>query len=227
MALRVARHEHRRSAAQRAPARTPAAAPAGAAGDPAAAVRGTRRAAGDRAPGAPAGAAPVTLHERLDGTRMCICVGSGGVGKTTVSAALALGLARRGQKVAVVTIDPARRLATSLGLQELDNEPRLVDPAVLGAQGIEAAGRAVGDDARRQADLRRAHRAPGPRRRRGRGGARQPHLPRAVLGRRGVAGVHGDRQAVRAVPRAATSTRSCSTRHRRATRSTSSKRHGG
>jgi len=82
----------------------------------------------------------VTLHDRLGATSMCICVGSGGVGKTTVSAALALGLARRGQKVAVVTIDPARRLATSLGLQELDNEPRLVDPAILRAGGIELEG---------------------------------------------------------------------------------------
>ena len=61
----------------------------------------------------------------------CSCVGAGGVGKTTVSAALALGLAQRGRKVAVVTIDPARRLATSLGLQELADEPRLVDPALL------------------------------------------------------------------------------------------------
>jgi len=82
----------------------------------------------------------VTLGERLHGTSMCICVGSGGVGKTTVSAALALGLARRGQKVAVVTIDPARRLATSLGLQELDNEPRLVDPALLAASGQQLEG---------------------------------------------------------------------------------------
>ncbi len=82
----------------------------------------------------------MSLEQRLEGTRMCICVGSGGVGKTTVSAALALGLARRGQKVAVVTIDPARRLATSLGLQQLDNEPRLVDPALLGAAGIECNG---------------------------------------------------------------------------------------
>jgi anion-transporting ArsA/GET3 family ATPase len=48
------------------------------------------------------------------------------VGKTTTAAALALGMAARGRKVAVVTIDPAPRLATSLGLDELDNEPRRV-----------------------------------------------------------------------------------------------------
>src|ERR671916_3038375 len=64
----------------------------------------------------------------LDGKRIVICAGSGGVGKTTTAAALGMGMAERGLRVAVVTIDPARRLATSLGLAELDNEPRLVDP---------------------------------------------------------------------------------------------------
>ena len=73
------------------------------------------------------------LAERLEGKRICIVAGSGGVGKTTVSAALALGLAAAGQRVAVVTIDPARRLADSLGLEELGNEPRRVDAAVLEA----------------------------------------------------------------------------------------------
>ena len=43
----------------------------------------------------------------LEGKRVCICVGAGGVGKTTTSAAIALGMAARGLKVAVVTIDPA------------------------------------------------------------------------------------------------------------------------
>ncbi len=73
------------------------------------------------------------LGDRLEGKRICIVAGSGGVGKTTASAALALGLAAAGQRVAVVTIDPARRLADALGLEELGNEPRMVDPAVLGA----------------------------------------------------------------------------------------------
>ncbi|MEA2192072.1 MAG: hypothetical protein QOI73_2193 [Solirubrobacteraceae bacterium] len=77
---------------------------------------------------------------RLQGMRVCIVAGSGGVGKTTASAAMALGLAAAGQRVAVVTIDPARRLAESLGLEELGNEPRQVDPALLAAHGVRTEG---------------------------------------------------------------------------------------
>lgn len=55
-----------------------------------------------------------------------VCCGSGGVGKTTTAAALALRAAERGRTVAVMTIDPARRLAQALGLTELDNTPRAV-----------------------------------------------------------------------------------------------------
>jgi anion-transporting ArsA/GET3 family ATPase len=55
-----------------------------------------------------------------------VCCGSGGVGKTTTSAALALRAAEQGRKVVVLTIDPARRLAQSMGLTELDNTPRPV-----------------------------------------------------------------------------------------------------
>src|ERR671916_897300 len=76
----------------------------------------------------------------LDGKRIVICAGSGGVGKTTTAAALAMGMAERGLRVAVVTIDPARRLADALGLEELGNEPRMVEPAVLAAHGIEMHG---------------------------------------------------------------------------------------
>jgi anion-transporting ArsA/GET3 family ATPase len=72
--------------------------------------------------------------------RIVICAGSGGVGKTTTAAALAMGMAERGLKVAVVTIDPAKRLADSLGLEELGNEPRLVDPQRFADQGIELRG---------------------------------------------------------------------------------------
>src|SRR2546426_12592822 len=59
-------------------------------------------------------------------TRVIVCCGSGGVGKTTTAAALALRAAERGRTVVVLTIDPARRLAQSLGLRELDNTPRKV-----------------------------------------------------------------------------------------------------
>ena len=58
--------------------------------------------------------------------RVVVTCGSGGVGKTTTAAAMALQAADAGRKVAVLTIDPARRLAQSLGLRELDNEPRKV-----------------------------------------------------------------------------------------------------
>jgi anion-transporting ArsA/GET3 family ATPase len=74
----------------------------------------------------------VSVASLLQRKDVCICAGSGGVGKTTVSAAVALGMAARGKKVAVLTIDPARRLANSLGLRELGNEERRVDVEVEG-----------------------------------------------------------------------------------------------
>jgi len=80
------------------------------------------------------------IADRLKGKRIVICAGSGGVGKTTTSAALAMGLAAEGRKVAVVTIDPAKRLADSLGLEELGNEPRLVNPDRFAGHGIEMRG---------------------------------------------------------------------------------------
>src|SRR4029453_1065763 len=61
-------------------------------------------------------------------------------GKTTTSAALAIGLAAEGRRVAVVTIDPAKRLANSLGLTELGNEPALVAPERLAGHGLEVRG---------------------------------------------------------------------------------------
>jgi anion-transporting ArsA/GET3 family ATPase len=81
-----------------------------------------------------------SIAEILDGRKVCICAGSGGVGKTTTSAAIASGLAARGMKVAVLTIDPAKRLADSLGLEELGNEPRQVDPALFTEAGVEMKG---------------------------------------------------------------------------------------
>ncbi|MEU0937266.1 MULTISPECIES: ArsA family ATPase [unclassified Embleya] len=68
------------------------------------------------------------IDELIDdpGTRILVCCGSGGVGKTTTAAALGLRAAERGRDVVVLTIDPARRLAQSMGLSELDNTPRRV-----------------------------------------------------------------------------------------------------
>jgi anion-transporting ArsA/GET3 family ATPase len=80
------------------------------------------------------------LGEILDGKEICICAGSGGVGKTTTSAAIATGMAMRGLKVCVLTIDPAKRLADSLGLEQLGNEARRVDPELFERQGIEMEG---------------------------------------------------------------------------------------
>ncbi|WNV76122.1 ArsA family ATPase [Geodermatophilus sp. DSM 44513] len=94
----------------------------------------TRRQPRPPAPPAPE-ALPLELAELVTdpGTRIVVCCGAGGVGKTTTSAALAMAAAQAGRTVVVLTIDPARRLAQSLGLVELDNEPRRV--AVPGAPG--------------------------------------------------------------------------------------------
>ncbi|GAB2645220.1 ArsA family ATPase [Prescottella soli] len=62
-------------------------------------------------------------------TRIVVCCGAGGVGKTTTAASMALRAAEQGRRVAVLTIDPARRLAQALGVQDLDNEPQLVELA--------------------------------------------------------------------------------------------------
>jgi anion-transporting ArsA/GET3 family ATPase len=80
------------------------------------------------------------IDEILAGKEICVCAGSGGVGKTTTSAAIATGMAARGLKVCVLTIDPAKRLADSLGLKELGNEAKQVDPALFERHGIEMQG---------------------------------------------------------------------------------------
>src|SRR4051794_38002222 len=82
----------------------------------------------------------MSIADLLNNKRICICAGAGGVGKTTTSAAIAMGMAAEGLKVAVLTIDPARRLANSLGLPELGNEERQVDPARFEAAGLEMRG---------------------------------------------------------------------------------------
>jgi anion-transporting ArsA/GET3 family ATPase len=71
-------------------------------------------------------AAALDIDATIDSARILVCCGSGGVGKTTTAAALALRAAERGRRTVVLTIDPARRLAQSMGLSELDNTPRRV-----------------------------------------------------------------------------------------------------
>ncbi|MFI8926912.1 ArsA family ATPase [Streptomyces sp. NPDC053474] len=72
---------------------------------------------------------PLDVDALLDdrSTRIVVCCGSGGVGKTTTAAALGLRAAERGRSVVVLTIDPARRLAQSMGIDSLDNVPRRVE----------------------------------------------------------------------------------------------------
>ncbi|KAF4407579.1 ArsA family ATPase [Streptomyces lycii] len=87
-------------------------------------------------------AAPRLDVDRLlddPGTRIIVCCGAGGVGKTTTAAALGVRAAERGRKTVVLTIDPARRLAQSMGIASLDNVPRRVE-------GILAGGRPDGDE---------------------------------------------------------------------------------
>ncbi|MGZ3702702.1 MAG: ArsA family ATPase [Bdellovibrionota bacterium] len=67
--------------------------------------------------------------------KMVICCGTGGVGKTTTSAALALAAALHGKRVGLITIDPAKRLATSLGLDRLKSDPQPLDKYVESALG--------------------------------------------------------------------------------------------
>ncbi len=69
----------------------------------------------------------MTLDSLITERRIVICAGSGGVGKTTTAAVLAMEAARRGRRSVVVTIDPAKRLADALGLSGIGNEPRRID----------------------------------------------------------------------------------------------------
>ncbi|MBI3183639.1 MAG: ArsA family ATPase [Myxococcales bacterium] len=76
------------------------------------------------------------LASALTQRSVLICVGSGGVGKTTVAASLALRGAALGRRSIVCTVDPAKRLANSLGLEELGNAETRIDDARLAAAGL-------------------------------------------------------------------------------------------
>ena len=84
--------------------------------------------------------------------RIVICAGSGGVGKTTTAAALGLTGARSGRRTLVLTIDPARRLASSLGLPQLDQEERRVPDDLVKPTGERGALHAMMLDQRRTFD---------------------------------------------------------------------------
>jgi anion-transporting ArsA/GET3 family ATPase len=84
------------------------------------------------------------LVSEVENLEVIVCCGSGGVGKTTVSAALGLALAQRAdRRVLVLTVDPARRLATALGFKEIGTEPVTVSKARLRRAGIEMEGELV------------------------------------------------------------------------------------
>jgi anion-transporting ArsA/GET3 family ATPase len=82
----------------------------------------------------------VSLRPLIDSRRVILCVGSGGVGKTTTSAALGLAAAASGKRALCLTIDPARRLAESLGLSEMTTEEQRIDPARLAEAGVSVSG---------------------------------------------------------------------------------------
>jgi anion-transporting ArsA/GET3 family ATPase len=89
-----------------------------------------------------AAAPPLDVDRLIDDrrTRIIVCCGSGGVGKTTAAAAIGLRAAERGRHVVVITVDPARRLAQSMGLSSLDNTPRLVPGVATAGPRHEPAG---------------------------------------------------------------------------------------
>ena len=84
--------------------------------------------------------APQNASEALLSRRVIACVGAGGVGKTTLAAAIGLGAARRGRRVLVLTIDPARRLADALGVGELGPEPTAIARSLLDRLGVPPSG---------------------------------------------------------------------------------------
>ncbi len=85
----------------------------------------------------------MSLDTLVSEGRIIICAGSGGVGKTTSAAVLAMEAARRGRRAVVVTIDPAKRLADALGLGDIGNEPKRIDgdwPGELSAVMLDTKG---------------------------------------------------------------------------------------
>ncbi|AWV90955.1 ArsA family ATPase [Bradymonas sediminis] len=81
-----------------------------------------------------------TFSELIAGRQLVVCAGSGGVGKTTTSAVIGLDAAIKGRKVLVLTIDPAKRLANSLGVDTLDDSPQQIPLEQFEQVGVKATG---------------------------------------------------------------------------------------
>ena len=81
-----------------------------------------------------------SLRELVESQRVIVCAGAGGVGKTSVSASMALGAARKGKRVLVVTVDPSKRLAEALGVDRNPTDPVPVSEEKLQALGVEPPG---------------------------------------------------------------------------------------
>jgi len=81
-----------------------------------------------------------SLRPLLEGKQIVVCAGAGGVGKTTVAAAVALGFAQQGQRVLCITIDPAKRLADSLGIGAMSTEEQRVSPELFKSAGLAISG---------------------------------------------------------------------------------------
>jgi anion-transporting ArsA/GET3 family ATPase len=82
----------------------------------------------------------VSLGQLLASRRVILCVGCGGVGKTTTAAAIGLAAAARGRRTLCLTVDPARRLAESLGLSEMKHEAQHVEPSRFQKAGLDVKG---------------------------------------------------------------------------------------
>ncbi|HEV8246165.1 MAG TPA: ArsA-related P-loop ATPase [Polyangiaceae bacterium] len=83
---------------------------------------------------------PSSLLSLVDQRRIMVCAGAGGVGKTTIAAALSLGAAMRGKRVLCMTVDPAKRLADTLGLNDLGDQPQAVAQSRFAELGIAVPG---------------------------------------------------------------------------------------
>lgn len=80
------------------------------------------------------------LNRLIEARRLIVCVGSGGVGKTTTAAAIGIQAAILGRRVLVITIDPARRLASALGLSAIGNRETVIPPHIFSDNGVECKG---------------------------------------------------------------------------------------